>query len=43
MSRKEPSIKYETTVKKSGNGAVINSYKKFVGKKAIVIIKEEIK
>ena len=29
---------YETTVVKSGSGAAIKSYKKFIGEKAIVII-----
>lgn len=29
---------YKTKVVKSGNGAVVNSYKKYIGKKAIVLI-----
>lgn len=32
---------YEGTVKPSGNGAVINSYKKYIGKEVIVLVKKE--
>ncbi len=34
---------YNATVVKSGNGAVIKSFKKFLGKKVIVIIADKVK
>lgn len=36
----DPEFVYNAEVKKSGNGAVINSLKKFIGKKATVVIKK---
>lgn len=51
MSRKEPieiefknkkivpELIYEANVVKSGNGAVIKSYKRFIGKAATIIIR----
>jgi len=32
---------FESEVKPSGNGAVINAYKKYIGKKVIVLVKKE--
>jgi len=32
---------FESEVKPSGNGAVINAYKKYTGKKVIVLVKKE--
>jgi putative transposon-encoded protein len=37
----KPSDIFESEVKKSGNGAVINAFKKDIGKKVIVIVKED--
>lgn len=43
MSRKsvEPKEAYRSKVIKSGNGAVIKSYKKYIGKNATVIIESK--
>ena len=38
-----PSDIYNATVVKSGNGAVIKSFKKFLGKEVIVIIADKVK
>jgi len=38
----QPSGIYQSKVVKSGNGAVINFYKKFTGKKVLVIIVDKI-
>jgi putative transposon-encoded protein len=38
-----PEQVYESTVTKSGNGAVIKSFKKYIGKEVIVIVKKKIK
>lgn len=38
-----PDAIYEKTVKKTGNGAAIPFYKKYIGDEVIVIVKEEIK
>ena len=38
----KPEFVYESNVVKSGNGGVIKSRKRFVGKKAIIIIMEGI-
>lgn len=37
----KPSEIYEADVVKSGNGATIKCFKKHIGKKAIVIIKDD--
>lgn len=36
----KPSEVFESEVTKSGNGAVIKAFKKHIGKKALVIIKD---
>ena len=38
----EPEEIYQSNVVKSGNGAVIKSFKRFLGKKAVVIIANKI-
>lgn len=38
-----PDGTFESKVVKSGNGAVINFYKKFIGSAVVVIVKDKIK
>jgi len=33
---------FESEVVKSGNGAVIKAFKKFIGKKVVVIVRDEL-